>query len=52
MGKTLNVKFGIHVCQMTNFRGVLDNCPTIFYHPIIIIIIIIIIYSHIKTTLY
>jgi hypothetical protein len=33
---TLSVKFGIYLHQMTIFRGVLDNCPTYFYHPIII----------------
>jgi hypothetical protein len=33
---TLGVNFGIYVRQTTIFRGVLDNCTTYFYHPIII----------------
>jgi hypothetical protein len=32
-GGTFNVIFGIYVCQMTIFRGVLDNCPTYFLSP-------------------
>jgi len=33
-----SVKFGIYVHKTTIFRGVLDNCPTYFYHLIIILL--------------
>jgi len=33
---TFSVKFEIYVCQTTIFRGVLNNCPIYFYHPVII----------------
>ncbi len=33
LGGTLNVKFGVYVCQMTIFWGPINNCPTHFLSP-------------------
>jgi len=47
-GKTLSVKFGIYMCQMTIFKKVLGNCPTYFLSPYIYISYPILIIIHYK----